>query len=155
MSPGRAIAESNAILLYLAERTPLLPDDPFERAQVHQWMFFEQNQLEPNAGTARFWRLCGLEDSRPEVFAARRSTGADAVAVLDRHLADREYVAAGALTVADVALYAYAHVAPDAGIPLEPHPAVRAWIARVEAQPGFVNDLEPYPRGDYRPPHPG
>lgn len=142
---GEAIPESGAILLYLAEGTPFLPDDRLERARVHQWLFFEQNLLEPNVGTARFWKLTGRDRLRPEVCEQKVEAGRDALEVLERGLAGRELLVGDRYSVADVALYAYSHVAADAGIDVSPYRAVADWIARVEAQPGFVNDLHPYP----------
>ena len=142
---GETIAESNAILLYLGEGTPFVPDELGERARVWQWLFFEQNLFEPNVGTARFWRLTGRDEHRPEVFAARVEAAAAAVATLDSGLRGRAYLLGERYTVADVSLYAYAHVAHEAGIDTAAHPNLRAWLARVEATPGFVNDLEPYP----------
>jgi glutathione S-transferase len=142
---GETIAESNAILLYLAEGTPLMPDDLLERARVWQWLFFEQNFLEPSVGTARFWRLTGRDAERPELFAARVETGRAALDVLELHLAGRRFLLGDRFTVADVSLFAYAHVADDAGIDMEPYPAVRAWLGEVRATEGFMNDLDPYP----------
>jgi glutathione S-transferase len=142
---GAAIAESNAILLYLAEGTPLLPDDRVDRASVHQRLFFEQNLLEPNVGTARFWRLTGRDRQRPEAFARHFEAGQDALRILDGYLAGHELLVAGRYTVADIALYAYTHVAREAGIDMAPHPNIGPWLRRVEATDGFLNDLEPYP----------
>jgi glutathione S-transferase len=145
LDDGRAVAESNAILLYLADGTPLLPQDSVERAHVHQWMFFEQNLLEPNAGSARFWHMTGREAQQPGAFAQRLQAGKDALSILDRGLSDREFLVDGRYTVADIALYGYTHVADEAGIDMSAYPAIAAWLARVEATDGFVNDLEPYP----------
>ncbi len=145
LDDGRAIAESNAILLYLADGTPLLPRNPVERAHVHQWMFFEQNLLEPNAGSARFWHLTGRETQQPGAFAQRLQAGKDALSILDRGLTDREFLVDGRYTVADIALYGYTHVAHEAGIDMSAYPAIATWLARVAATDGFVNDLEPYP----------
>lgn len=142
---GEVLAESNAILLYLAEGTAFLPDDRVLRAHVHRWLFFEQNLLEPNVGTARYWHLTGREAQQPEAFAQRLQAGTDALVVLDRGLAGREFLVADAYSVADVALYAYTHVAGDAGIDLAAYPAIGPWLARVEATDAFENDLEPYP----------
>jgi glutathione S-transferase len=147
LADGECLPESNAILLYLAERTRYLPDDRLGRARVHQWLFFEQNLLEPNVGTARFWRLTGRAEQRPEVFAQKLDAGHAALEALERGVAGREFLAAGRYTVADIALYAYSHIAHEAGIDMDAFPSVRAWLARVEARPGFVNDLEPYPPG--------
>ena len=145
LDDGRAIAESDAILLYLAEGTRYLPDEPVARAHVHQWMFFEQNLLEPNVGTARFWRLTGRDAPRPEAFEQRREAGEAALATLDRYLAGRDFLVDGSYSVADIALYAYTHVAHEAGIDMTAYPAIGPWLARVEATEGFVNDLDPYP----------
>jgi glutathione S-transferase len=145
LDSGETIAESNAILLFLGEGTPSVPDELAERARVWQWLFFEQNLFEPNVGTARFWRLTGRDAAQPEVFAARLESARAALAVLDDGLAGREFLLGGRYTVADVSLYAYAHVAGEAGIDPSTYPAVGAWLRRVEATPGFVNDLEPYP----------
>ena len=145
LANGDVLAESNAILLYLAESTPFLPDDRMLRAHVHRWLFFEQNLLEPNVGTARFWHLTGREAQQPEAFAQRLRAAKDALTVLDRGLAGREFLVAGRYSVADVALYAYTHVAGEAGIDLAGYPAIGTWLARVEATDGFENDLEPYP----------
>ena len=143
LETGEALPESNAILLYLAEGTPLLPFDRLGHARVLQWLFFEQNLLEPNAGSARFWKLTGRAAGRPDVFQRFLEAGAAALAVLERHLGSHEFLANGAYSVADVSVYAYAHVAHEAG--LEPGPEVGSWLGRVEVQPGFANDLEPYP----------
>ncbi|RKH08515.1 glutathione S-transferase family protein [Corallococcus sp. CA053C] len=142
---NRFLAESNAILLYLAEGTRLLPEDRFARAQVHQWLFFEQNGVEPNLGTARYWRLTGREALQPEAFRQRVSGGVRALEVLERHLRTRTFLVEERYTVADIGLFAYVHLAPDAGVELTPYPSVVAWIARVKAQPGFQGALPPYP----------
>jgi glutathione S-transferase len=145
LDSGETVAESNAILLYLGEGTPFVPGDLLERAHVWQWLFFEQNLFEPNVGTARFWRLTGRDAERPEVFAARLEAARSALAVLDDGLGDRKFLLGDRYTVADVSLFAYAHVAGDAGVEAAAFPNVGAWLARVERTPGFVNDLEPYP----------
>jgi glutathione S-transferase len=145
LDSGESIAESNAILLFLGEGTPFVPEKLVERARVWQWLFFEQNLFEPNVGTARFWRLTGRDTTSPEVFAARLESARAALAVLDDGLRGGEFLLGGRYTVADISLYAYAHVAGDTGIDLAGHPAVVAWLRRVEGTPGFMNDLEPYP----------
>jgi glutathione S-transferase len=143
---GEFLAESDAILLYLAEGTRYLPADPLARARVHAWMFFEQNQVEANLGVARFLALSGRAEGVPEVFADRQRRGRDALASLERGLIDgRPYVCGAEYTVADLALYGYAHVADDAGVPLAEHPAVSAWVKRVAALPGFEEPLAPMP----------
>lgn len=144
-SDGVAIPESGAILLYLAEGTPLLPTDPVERAHVHAWMFFEQNLLEPNVGTARFWRLTGRDIERPEAFARHVEAGAGALTALERGLAGRDFALGDGYTVADCALYAYTRVAHEAGYDMTSYPRVQAWLGRVAATPGALDDLAPYP----------
>ena len=144
---GELIPESGAILLHLAEGTPLLPaPGTLERTRVHQWMFFEQNRIEADLATARFLKLAGRDATMPEVFASRLERGRDALAALDRGLADgRTFLAGDAFTVADIALYGYGHCGADAGADPRAFEHVAAWLARVEATPGFVNDLEPVP----------
>ena len=122
-----------------------MPADRVEQARIHQWLFFEQNLLEPNVGTARFWRLTGRDRQRPEVFEQRLEAGRDALAVLDGSLARREFLVCGRYSIADIALYAYTHVADEAGIDMAAYPSIGPWLRRVEATDGFVNDLEPYP----------
>jgi glutathione S-transferase len=145
LDSGETVAESNAILLYLGEGTSFVPGDLLDRARVWQWLFFEQNLFEPNVGTARFWRLTGRDAASPEVFAARLEAARAALAVLDAGLRDREFLLGDRYTVADVSLYAYAHVGGEAGIDLAAYPEVTAWLRRVEETPAFLNDLEPYP----------
>jgi glutathione S-transferase len=144
---GDTIPESGAILLHLAEGTALLPaPGTLERARVHQWMFFEQNRIEADLAVARFMKLAGRDATLPEAFGQRLERGRDALAALDRGLADgRTFVAGDAYTVADVALYGYGHCGADAGADPREHPHVAAWLDRVEATPWFVNDLEPVP----------
>src|SRR5918994_745791 len=143
---GDFIPESGAILLYLAEGTPLLPAGGIERARVHQWMFFEQNRIEADLAVARFLKLAGRDVTMPEVFANRLERGRDALAALDRGLGDgRTFLAGDAFTVADIALYGYGHCGADAGADPRGFEHVAAWLDRVEAVPGFVNDLEPVP----------
>ncbi len=146
LDSGETIAESNAILLHLADGTPYLPTDRLARTRVHEWLFFEQNRIEAELAYARFLRLSGRSEEMPEVYENRLQRGRDALAAFDRGLSDgREFVAGEAYSVADIALYAYVHCADDAGADLTPHDAIGAWLRRVEAQPGFVNDLEPLP----------
>jgi glutathione S-transferase len=141
---GDLIPESGAILLFLAEGTPLLPGDRLARARVHQWLFFEQNQVEAGVAVARFMACHGLAEQHPEVFANRRAQGRRSLKTLSRALADgRPFIASDDYTVADIALYAYVHCAGDAGLELDVD--TQAWLARVAATAGFVNDLEPIP----------
>jgi glutathione S-transferase len=145
LGPGRHLTESNAILAYLAEGTPLLPEDRFDRAQVLRWLLFEQADVVSTMGGLRFRLVTGrLNATDPD--AERRREGAkEALKVLDAHLAGRHFLVADRYTVADIAVYAYTHVAHEAGVDTSAFPAFEAWLARVEAQPRHMNDLEPYP----------
>jgi glutathione S-transferase len=143
---GEMLPESGAILLYLAEGTPLLPAGGIERARVHQWMFFEQNRIEADLAVARFLKLAGRDRTMPEVFANRLERGRDALAALDRGLSDgRPFLAGDTFTVADIAVYGYGHCGADAGADPREFEHVAGWLDRVEATPRFVNDLEPVP----------
>jgi glutathione S-transferase len=142
---GRFLPDSGAILVYLAAGTPLLPDDAFERAQVVRWLIYEQTEVISGLGGLRFRLLTGRLAPGDDETARRRQAGEKALRVLDEHLAAQPFLVAGRYTVADIALYAYVHVAGEAGIDMGAYPHVGAWLARVEAQPRFMNDLEPYP----------
>ena len=137
LEDGRPLAESNAILWYFADGTRYLPDDPYERAQVLQWMFFEQYKHEPAIAVVRFW--VSIADKPPPAaeIEARRSTGRTALRAMERHLSGREFFVGERFTIADISLYAYTHVAPEGGFDLEPYPAVRSWLERVATLPGI------------------
>ncbi|HZB24381.1 MAG TPA: glutathione S-transferase family protein [Gaiellaceae bacterium] len=139
LDDGRPLAESGAILWYFGDGTPFVPDDPYARAQVLQWMFFEQYDHEPAIAVVRFWLAYS---GRPEAFAdrveERTNAGHRALAAMERHLDAREFFVADTFSVADIALYAYTHVAHEGGFDLEPYGAVRAWLRRVAAVPGHV-----------------
>jgi glutathione S-transferase len=135
---GRPLAESNAILWFFADGTPYLPGDPYERAQVLQWMFFEQYKHEPGIAVVRFWVAISERPPPAADIEARRTAGYLALDAMERHLGDHEYFAGERFTIADIALYAYTHVAPEGGFSLEPYPAVRAWLERVGSQRGIV-----------------
>ena len=143
--PNRFLPESNAILLYLAERTAFLPVDRMERAQVARWLLYEQTDVVPGLGGLRFRLQTGRLKPDDADAIRRRTAGEDVLAILDHHLAQREFFVAGKYTVADVGIYGYTHVAHEAGYEMNRYPAVQAWLKRVAAQPGYVNDLEPYP----------
>jgi glutathione S-transferase len=142
LESGEVIVQSNAILWYLAEGTPFLPDGMLERARVLQWLLFEQEWIARGIGAARFMVLTGRS---PERVGARVALGTGGLELLEAHLADREFVVGERASIADVSLYAYAHVAPDAGLELGAFSAVQRWIAHIEALPGFLNDYAPYP----------
>jgi glutathione S-transferase len=137
LDDGRALAESDAILFYFAESTDYLPEDRYERAQVLQWMFFEQYSHEPHIAVARFWRVAGISPD-PEELEAKERAGAAALRALDAHLINHQFLVGERYTIADIALYAYTHVAPEGGFELEPYPAIGSWLARVAAQPGHI-----------------
>jgi glutathione S-transferase len=146
LDSGETIRESNAILLHLADGTPYLPNEPLARTRLHEWLFFEQNRIEAELAYARFLHLSGRDQQIPEVYANRLERGRDALVALDRGLSDgRDFVVGADYSVADIALYAYVHCADEAGADLRPHEYIAGWLERVEAQPGFVNDLEPLP----------
>ena len=140
LEDGRFLPESNAILFYLAEGTPFLPDDRFGRAQVLSWMFFEQYSHEPNIATPRFWITHHVEmtEERRATLEPKRRLGYAALGVMEVHLEARGFFVGDRYTIADIALYAYTHVAHEGGFDLEGFPAVRAWLERVAAQPGHV-----------------
>jgi len=143
VAPGRSIAESNAILCYLAEGTPYLPAERFDRAKVMQWLFFEQNYVEPVIGSLRYWTLTGKLERNAAGVPARRQRGVRSLEALDRHLADHEFLA-GRYSIADIAVYAYGAWAGEGGFDLEPFPAFRRWRARVAGQPGHLATRYPY-----------
>ena len=141
---GRHLQESNAILMYLAEGTAFLPDERFERAQVMRWLLYEQADIVPAIGGLRFRLLAGrLQPSEPEAIR-RRESGHDVLRLLDDHLALRDFFVGDRYTVADIAVYGYTHRAEEAGYGLEPYPHLQAWFERVEGQPGYIEDVEPY-----------
>lgn len=139
LDDGRPIAESGAILWYLGEGSRFVPQDPYARAQVLQWMFFEQYDHEPAIALVRFWLVYS---GRPEAYAdrvdERRNAGHRALAAMERHLENRDWFVGDTMTLADIALYGYTHVADEGGFDLAAYPAVRAWLDRVAAQPGHV-----------------
>jgi glutathione S-transferase len=139
LDDGRCLPESDAILFYLAEGTRFLPDDRFARADVLRWMFFEQYSHEPYVAVARAWRhLFDLTPERAARLPEKMEGGYAALGVMEGHLRTRRWFVADRYTIADIALYAYTHVADEGGFDLGPYPAVRAWLARVAAEPAHV-----------------
>lgn len=138
--PGRFLAESNAILCFLAEDTHFVPADRFQRGQLMQWLFFEQYNHEPNVATVRYWITHKVEmtEFRQKALPVKRAEGVAALRVMEQHLADREWFVGTAYSIADIALYAYTHVAPEGGFDLAPFPAIRRWMARVAAEPHYI-----------------
>jgi glutathione S-transferase len=141
---GRTLIESNAILWYLASGTPHLPTDPFAQAEVCRWLIYEQTDVIPTMGGLRFRLLVGrLTPNDPD--AVRRKEGSlEVLRLLDDHLATRQFFVGGRYTIADIAIYGYTHLAHEAGIDKELYPSLRAWFQRVEEQPGYMEDVEPY-----------
>jgi glutathione S-transferase len=139
LDDGRPLAESGAILWYFGEGTRFVPEDRYSRAQMLQWMFFEQYDHEPAIAVARFWVAYS---GRPEAFANRlddrMAAGYRALDAMDRHLEGKQFLVDTELSLADIALYAYTHVAHEGGFDLAPYPAVRCWIDRVASTPGHV-----------------
>lgn len=138
----RLIPESNAACFYLADGTRLIPEDRFDRADMLRWMFFEQYSHEPNVATLRFW-LAFLGEGRLTEFQrsllpGKREAGEAALGLMDEHLAGRDFFVAGRLSLADIALYAYTHVAGEGGFDLARYPAVGRWLERVAAAPGYL-----------------
>ena len=138
---GTLLPESNAILFFLAEGSPFLPDDRLEKARTLQWMFFEQYSHEPNIAVARAWlHVFDVEmtEERRAALETRQKLGYDALGVMEKHLESNDYFVGGRYSVADISLYAYTHVADEGGIDLDGHPAILAWLERVSSQPGYI-----------------
>jgi glutathione S-transferase len=138
LDDGRSLGESGAILWYFGEGTRFVPEDRYERAQVLQWMFFEQYDHEPAIAVVRFLVAYSGREPDPQVIEQRTQQGYRALGAMERHLDGRSFLVGDRMTLADIALYAYTHVAHEGGFSLEDYPAVRAWLERVEAEPGHV-----------------
>ena len=140
LDDGMVLPESNAILYYFAEGTPYLPEKKIDRAQALRWMFFEQYSHEPYIAVLRNWlhHLPSITDEQRARVPDLRKRGERALQVMDEHLAKEPYFAAGRYTIADIALYAYTHVADEGGFDLKRYPSIQAWMGRVKAQPGHV-----------------
>jgi glutathione S-transferase len=140
VAPGRYLAESNAILWHLASRSPLRPENRFDRAEALQWMFFEQHSIEPNIGAAYFWLALvkGGRELQQHALEDWMEDGYRSLGVMDSHLRRHPYFAADRYSIADIALYAYTHVAHQCDFDLAPFPAIREWLDRVASEPGHV-----------------
>ena len=138
----RFLPESNAACWYLASRSPLVPDDRFDQADMLRWMFFEQYNHEPNVATVRFWQafvgLQNLTEAQQALLPGKRTAGAAALKLMDDHLAGRDYFVGSRLTLADICLYAYTHVAEEGGFDLRAYPNLQAWLGNVAGQPGYI-----------------
>lgn len=151
LDDGRVLVESNAILCWLADGTPYLPDDAWQRAQALSWMFFEEYSHEPCVAVARF--ICGwtpADSPRRRDLPRLRERSHDALAVMERHLASHPWFTGERYGVADIALFAYTHVAPQGGVALDAYPRLRGWIGRVQATAGFVPMAAPDPAAQAR-----
>lgn len=145
LEDGRVLSESNAILLFLASGTPYLPSDAFGMAKVCQWLSFEQERVESQIGALRHWTLTGKLPRRPAFLVEmKRAAGAKALEILDAELARHDFIAGDRYTIADMALFAYASRAEEAGLSLDPYPHFRAWLDRVAAQTGFLPTMHAY-----------
>ena len=140
VAPGRYLAESNAILWHLVGRSPLRPEDRIDRAEALQWMFFEQHSIEPNVGAAYFWLTLvkGGRELQRHALDDWMEEGYRALGVMENHLKHHRYFASNCYSVADIALYAYTHLAHECDYDLTAFPAIRDWLQRVAAQPGHV-----------------
>jgi glutathione S-transferase len=145
LDDGRSVAESNAILCYLARDTALLPSDPYLHAKTLQWLFFEQDYIQPTIATLRHWMLTGKAERRAkEELERRRRGGEHALDVLDRALTGESWLVDGVFTIADIAMYSYVHRAEDARFTLATRPALTAWCARLHAEHGPLPEVIPY-----------
>ena len=135
---GKRLAESDAILFHLAEETAYLPTDRWERAQVLQWLFFEQYSHEPYIAVLRFWHFAGLAEAHADAIPEEMERGYHALEVMDGHLSKRDFFVGDGYSIADIALYAYTHVAPEGGFELDRFPALQRWLKRVADQRDHV-----------------
>jgi glutathione S-transferase len=148
LESGRLLAESNAILVYLAEGTPFLPEDRLDRAEVLRWMFFEQHSHEPALAAARWWLslVRGGRELKTHDIDHWMEQGYQALALMERHLTRSRFFVGGRTSIADIALYAHTHVAPEGDFDLSGFPAVTDWLARVASDPGHIG-MKQEPRG--------
>jgi glutathione S-transferase len=142
---GRALVESNAILWYLASGTRYLPDDPLAQSEVVRWLIYEQSDVMPMIGGLRFRLVTGRLAADSERAERRRAGGHEVLRLLDDHLATHDFLVDDRYSIADIAVYAYSHVAAEATVDPAGYPNFRAWLERVEQTAGFIDDLEPYP----------
>ncbi len=145
LDDGRVLAESNAILWFLARETAFLPDDAFSQAKVLQWLSFEGDYVQASVATLRHWTLTGKLARRPEALVqAKRAASLKVLGILDRELLEREFLVGDSYSIADISVFAYAHLAGDAGLALEVYPGLCRWIERVDAQPGHLSEVFSY-----------
>lgn len=152
VEPGKFLAESNAIMLYLSEGTEFLPYDRYARAQVLQWLFYEQYSHEPFIATPRFWiSILGKAEEYKDAIKQKHEGGYAALSLMEKHLKSHTFFVAERYTIADICLFAYTHVANEGGFDLSRFPAIQAWIERVKAQPGYISITQE----NYHPSFPG
>jgi len=145
LDDGRTIAESNAILLFLARNTHYLPDAPVEQAQVKQWLFFESDYVQASVATLRHWVLTGKDKNRPKALLDGKITASKKVLrILDEVLGNQEFLAGDTYTIADIVVYSYVHLASDAGLELDSYVHLQRWFGSVSSQPGFLKKVFPY-----------
>lgn len=145
LEDGRTLAESNAILAYLADGSDYLPEDRYLRAKVHQWLSFEQEQVEMTIGSLRYWTMTGKLAQRDSILVAgKRKAALRSLALLDHELITRPFLVGDRYTIADMSIFAYAGRAEEADLSLSPYPHFRAWANRVQSQPGFLAEAHPY-----------
>ena len=145
LDDGRALAESNAILIFLADGSRYLPDDPYARAKVFQWLFFEADYIQSSLATLRLWVQTGKDRHRgAELIANKRSGSLRALAALDRGLENSAFLAGSDYTIADISVFAYAHRADEACIALGDYPNIERWIDAVPRQPRFLDRVHPF-----------
>jgi len=140
---GQFLAESNAILFYLSQGTEFFPQEPFARAKVMEWLFFEQYSHEPYIATSRYWiSILGKENEYREALQQKREPGYAALSVMEEHLTNHQFLVSDRYTIADISLFAYTHVAEEGGFSLASFPAIQAWLQRVQAQPRYISIRE-------------
>jgi glutathione S-transferase len=145
LEDGRVLAESNAILMYLADGTEFFGGDAFERAKIAQWLSFEADYVQSTIGSLRYWTLTGKLPRRPQALIEMKRGGAmKALGILDDELSRREFIAGDSYTIADISVFAYSHLAEDIGISLNAYPNFVSWTNRIRAQPGFIQKIYLY-----------
>lgn len=145
LEDGRVLSESNAILWYLSTDTKYRPDEIFGQAKVLQWLSFEADYVQTSIGSLRFWALTGKLSARPpSLVEGKRAIALRALGILDRELTSRPFIAGGAYSIADISLFAYSHLANDAGIATDEFRSFEAWVARVKSQVGHLAEMHPY-----------
>jgi glutathione S-transferase len=145
LEDGRVLSESNAILWYLSEGTVFRPGDAFAQAKIMQWLSFEADYIQTSVGGLRYWTLTGKLKDRPDILVKGKLSNAErAIRILDNEFSKRPFIVGDQFTIADISLFAYSHLASDAGVSIRGFPFFTAWISRVRAQKGFLADIYPY-----------